>query len=341
MNRSKKILAASMAFMFGISGLVLAAHIPGNLLENDGFEVEGAGGAADADMWTQNSGANRDDTNPNTGDWSMFMTMYDGGEGSVYHGSAWQAEDVEGCSPYGLATFESSGMHDNLAEGAVSSLSVSFDNMSPFADVDNVGAVDGYALLAVSGNIPPFAMSATIMIEGMGEDFPANDHWDDVEFATDCVTSYSKVSGKARMGNRGNDGQNGQYSFSGAVGTLESSGDCGDLVGELHINYKTAGFSCDFTPTAAIVYSDPTASLAVSYICDLPDPDDDLTGTAVIVLTQGAGGSNGKGNTKDRGMISVTNDDGADVDGVNIDGDGESVMLKNGNVNLSAGVCAV
>jgi len=332
MKHSKKVLTASIALLLGVSGAAFGLLFSGNLLENAGFEVEGVD-AADAADWTQDGGASRSDANPNTDLWSMYMTSYLD-EVEIFSGSAYQMEMVEDCSPYGLGMFEASGWHNS--SDSTASLSVDFDGLMPVEPGSFQGSTDGYEWMSIGGNIPPFAMMAKFMVSGSGAEVdevpvvPADVHWDDVEFSTDCVADYAKVSGKLGKGNRGNDGQNGRYSFSGAIGTLESEA-CGEAapVGMLHINYKTEGFSCDFTPTAPVVYDDiaDTATLAVSFLCEIAD-DDDLEGTAEIVLTQGTGAFTGQGKnkTKDRGMISVD----ADNDDLDI----EEADLDKGNVNL-------
>lgn len=330
MKHSKKVLTASIALLLGVSGAAFGLLFSGNLLENPGFEVEDLITAveADADGWTQMGAARTAATGHNTPAWSMYMTSYfdDQQQVDVFSGSAYQMEMVEDCSPYGLGMFEASGWH-NTTE-SMASLSVDFDGLMPVVPGSFDGSTDGYEWMSIGGNIPPFAMMAKFMVSGAGDGVPADVHWDDVEFSTDCVYDYAKVSGKLGKGNRGNDGQNGKYSFSGAIGTLESEA-CGDAnpVGMLHINYKSAGYSCDFTPTAPIGYDEVegTATLAVSFLCEIAD-DDDLVGDATIVLTQGEGGYNGKGNTKDRGMISVD----ADNDDLDI----EAANLDKGNVNL-------
>lgn len=328
MKHSKKVLTASIALLLGVSGAAFGLLFSGNLLDNSGFEVEGLD-AADALDWTQDVGASRSDANPNTDSWSMFMSW---DEDAVYGGSAFQAvEGLDECSPYGLAMFEANGFYDNSGEtGSVAGMTVAFNLGLPFSMASVEDSV-GYEDMTVSGNIPAWAESATVTVDGMHpiEFTVPSVHWDDVDFSTDCVADYAKVSGKLGKGNKGNDGQNGKYSFSGAIGTLESEA-CElvpEPVGMLHINYKTEGFSCDFTPTAPVIYDDlaGTATLAVSFLCEIVD-DDDLEGTAEIVLTQGAGGPNGNGNVKDRGMISVD----ADNDDLDI----EEANLDKGNVNL-------
>ncbi|WP_394147540.1 hypothetical protein [Shewanella atlantica] len=336
MKHSKKVLTASIALLLGVSGAAFGLLFSGNLLENPGFEVEGVD-AADAADWTQVGAATRDNSNANSGSWSMFMN-WDGD--AVYGGSASQeVEGLDECSPYGLGMFEASGYYDNSGEsGSVAGMTVQFNVGSPFAMASD-GDNGDYEEMTILDNIPAWAESAMITVDGMHPVFETvpSVHWDDVEFSTDCVYDYAKVSGKAGVGLRGREGRNGKYSFSGAIGTLESEA-CGDAnpVGMLHINYKNAGFTCDFTPTAPVVYDDGegTATLAVSYECEGDDLPDDGVGDATIVLTQGDGGPNGNGNTKDRGMISVTNDDGDDEDGINIDEEGESIDLDKGNVNL-------
>jgi len=333
MKHSKKVLTTSIALLLGVSGAAFGLLFSGNLLENPGFEVEDDLTLleADADDWTQVGAARNADTGHNTPDWSMYMTSH--GD-VVYSGSAYQMEMVEGCSPYGLGMFEASGWHNNDGSSGVPGLSVDFDG-TIFSDSDSdvVGEPDGYQQMTVAGNIPPFAMMATFTVNGVGDGVPADLHWDDVEFSTDCVYDYAKVSGKAGDSNRPGKGKNapgpnprGAYSFSGAVGTLESEA-CGEAapVGMLHINYKNEGFSCDFTPNAPVIYDgvEGTATLlAVSYLCEIAD-DDDLEGTADIVLTQGTGLPKGK--NKDRGMISVVADNGLlDIED----------NLDKGNVNL-------
>ncbi len=335
MKHSKKVLTASIALLLGVSGAAFGLLFSGNLLENPGFEDPVLAGPA-ADDWTQDAGASRSDAIPRTDTYSMFMS-WDGD--AVFSGSAYQMETVEDCSPYGLGMYEASGWHNNEDANGVPSLSVFFDDILNEASSDDTGVIDGYQQLTVDGNIPPFAMMAKFMVSGAGDGVLANVHWDDVEFSTDCVADYAKVSGKAGVGERGRDGRNGKYSFSGAIGTLESEV-CGDAnpVGMLHINYKTAGYSCDFTPEAPVAYVDDMATLDVSYVCDGDELPDDGVGDATIVLTQGAGGAEGKNKNKDRGTISVTNDDGADLDGINIDADVDpeihDLSLTKGNVNL-------
>ncbi|WP_299787335.1 hypothetical protein [uncultured Shewanella sp.] len=327
MKHSKKVLTASIALLLGVSGAAFGLLFSGNLLENPGFEVEGVD-AADAADWTQVGAARTADTGHNTPDWSMYMTSFFDGQVDVFSGSAYQMESVEGCSPYGLGLFEASGWHNNDGSSGVPGLSVDFDGTTfSDSDTDVAGEPDGYQQMTLAGNIPPFAMMAKFMVSGAGDGVPADLHWDDVEFSTDCVYDYAKVSGKLGQGNKGN-GNNGMYSFSGAIGTLESEA-CGAAtpVGMLHINYKSEGFSCDVTPTDPVVYDDfaGTATLAVSYLCEIVD-DEDLEGSAEIVLTQGAGGAEGQGKNKDRGMISVDADD----DILDI----EEASLDKGNVNL-------
>jgi len=336
MKHSKKVLTASIALLLGVSGAAFGLLFSGNLLENEGFEVAGVD-AADAADWTQMGAARTAATGHNTPAWSMYMTSYfdDQQQVDVFSGSAYQMEMVEDCSPYGLGMFEVSGWHNNEDANGVPSLSVFFDDILNETSSDDTGALDGYQLMTVAGNIPPFAMMAKFMVSGDGDGAPANVHWDDVEFSTDCVVDYAKVSGKAGDSDRPGKGKNyggwsprGAYSFSGAIGTLESEA-CGDAnpVGMLHINYKNAGYSCDFTPTAPIGYDEVegTATLAVSFLCEIVD-DEDLVGDATIVLTQGAGGAEGKGKNKDRGTISVD----ADNDDLDI----EEADLDKGNVNL-------
>ncbi|BAJ03183.1 hypothetical protein [Shewanella violacea] len=342
MIKSKKILAVSMAVMFGLSGLVLAGHFVNEHLANEGFE--GAGG----EWSTTGEAARLDDvSSARTDDWSMFISADEDIGGSASQMFA----ELDECSPYGLATFELSGYYDNpLVEtvdavdyASVAGMMVQFNVDGPFSTSSDVANLD-YEEMTLAGNIPAWAMSATVTIDGMPHDNSHLGHtgddtvdvrWDDMAFMTDCVADYAKVSGKA--GDSSQKGSRGMYSFSGAIGTLESEACTGgedatiQPVGSLSINYKELGYSCEFTPTAPVVYSGLTATLAVSYICDLPEPDEDLEGTAEIVLTQGAGGAEGKGKNKDRGMISVdASDDELDI---------EETDLDKGNVNLLAAVC--
>ncbi|ABV37881.1 hypothetical protein Ssed_3277 [Shewanella sediminis HAW-EB3] len=347
MKHSKKVLTASIALLLGVSGAAF-----GNLLENPGFEVAD-GDALNALDWTQDAGAERSGATGYAGGtpaWSMFMS----GDGeAVYEGSAYQeVGGLDECSPYGLATFEANGFYDNSGlAGSVAGMTVAFNVGTPF-EMASDGDNGGYEEMTVLGNIPAWAVSAIVTVDGM-HPTPSTEpsvHWDDIDFSTDCVADYAKVSGKASDSNRPGKGKNsdgwnprGAYSFSGAIGTLESEACEGAApVGMLHINYKNAGFSCDFTPTAPVDYGEGTATLAVSYLCEIADGDD-LEGIAVIQLTQGTGLPKGK--NKDRGMISVTNDDLEDEDGINIDADDEDpeanpFSLTKGNVNLMPADCS-
>jgi len=346
MKHSKKILTASIALLLGVSGLVLADHFVNEHLANEGFEGEGG-------EWIPTGEAARldDSSSARTDDWSMFISADE-----VVGGSAEQlVEGLDECSPYGLATFELSGYYnnpilENVPDGegigdyaSVAGMMVHFNVDGPFATSTDV-FTDGYEEMTLGGNVPAWAMSATVTIDGMPHDNTHVDHtgddtvdvhWDDMAFMTDCVADYAKVSGKAGDSSRPGKGKNalganprGAYSFSGALGTLESQVcDAAEPVGMLHINYKNAGFSCDFEPIPSepIVYVDDTATLTVTYEC-VGDGYDGDGEDATIVLTQGEGGPNGNGNTKDRGMISVDADDVAlDI---------EVIELDKGNVKL-------
>ncbi len=338
MKHSKKILTASIALLLGASGLVLADHFVNEHLDDAGFEVDTGG-------WTPDGSASRVEANARTGTWSMSI-------GDLAGSASQTVDGLDECSPYGLATFELSGFYDNPivetvedGDGAgdyasVAGMTVQFNLDDPFATSTDVFTV-GYVEMTLFDNIPAWATSATITIDGMphdnthdghtGDDI-VDVHWDDMAFMTDCVVDYAKVSGKLNDGEKGNAGQNGQYSFSGAIGTLESD-PCGTPVGEIHINYKTLGYSCVFRPELApTYYNDGTAQLMVEYDCT-DDVEESFEPGATIVLTQGAGGSN-KNKDKDRGMISVS----GTVDGLFDIPEGS---LRNGNVNLSSGSCPV
>lgn len=335
MNRSK-ILAASMAALLSVSGVAYGLLFSGNLVENPGFEMENVDlllDPTDADMWDQMGAERNPDTGNITPDWSMYMTSYfdEDLQVDVFSGNASQAQDVEGCSPYGFGQYEASGWHNNDEnQDGVPGLSVYFDdvlNMSS-SDIDVAGEPDAYQLMTVSGSIPAFAMMSTLMVDGTGNGSPANVHWDDVEFSTDCVTEYAKISGKAGESNKG---RRGAYSFSGVVGTLESQF-CEaepEHVGFIEINYKTLGFSCVFTPKDlpfGVELNDDieTTTIETNYECG-GEGGPDGSGMATLMLTQGVGGAEGKGKNKDRGNISVSADD-SDLDMDN--------MLMKGNVHV-------
>ena len=155
--------------------------------------------------------------------------------------------------------------------------------------------------------------------------------YDDVSVTlTDCLDEFAKISGKVMS----TGGQRGRWSFEGSVGILHVGG--GLVFSDpFSINYKSEGFSCDFTPTD-LSFDGTSALVEASYVCNGTGPTNATANAALIRLVPGTGGSEGPGKNKDRGDVCVDAIDAAlDIPTVDslCDVDGDATALKNGNVH--------
>lgn len=244
-----------------------------------------------------------------------------------------QEVDVSACGVDGLpGLWEATGYSVSDSATDTGQVAVMFDDGSSAASAAAANAVYGQ-LGPISGIVGAGASLATVSMVGTDVDLSGNPdvRFDDLSFNVTCLTDFAKVGGKIiGEGGKGFHGRAGQWSFDGTVGHLEDM----TLTGDISINYKVLGQTCVFTPDT-LAYSDSTAMVTATYLCDDPAA---TSGTATLLLTQGAGGPN-RGNGKDRGGICVDADavDGS-LDITNNSGcalAGDEVALNNGNVKVS------
>ena len=332
------LLAAAAIAAFGLAGTAQAAHFA--LLNGDAEANVGAPNDwnADAAVESVTGSASGDISGPNGGDNFFSMGEADVGDG----GSASMDQDVDGTNgvwgcgveglqgSYTVAGFAATGPDDEGQANAVFfnplGISLGGANTGPLTTGDGSWTAFGIG----TNDVPENSATMNVRLTGTeeGDDLVADVGFDDVSVTlTGCLATFAKISGKVMGGG----GQRGQWSFEGSVGTLHD-GDALVFSDPFHINYKTEGFSCDFTPTD-LSFDGSSALVEASYVCTdgTTDTADDA---ALIRLVPGTGGSNAGGSGKDRGDVCVdANDDELDIGVSPCDDDGDAVALKNGNVH--------
>ncbi len=340
MRTLASLLAAAAIAAFGLTGTAQAAHFA--LLNGDAEANLGPPNNWNADTAVESvtSSDSGDISGPNGGS-NFFST----GEATIAtNGSASMDQDVDGtngvwgCGVEGLQgmyTVAGSAATGPDDEGQVDAaffnplgISVGGANIGPLTTGDG-----SWAAFPAFGPNPVPENSATMNIELTGtatnDGTVADVGFDDVSVTlTGCLASFAKISGKTGIGSKKS---RGRWSFEGSVGILHDGGDI-VFTDPFHINYKTEGFSCDFTPTD-LSFDGTSALVEARYVCTDGGPTDTDDDAALIRLVPGTGGSN-SGGGKDRGDVCVSaNDTELNIGTSPCDDDGDALALKNGNVH--------
>ncbi len=276
-----------------------------------------------------------DTSGANTGDWFFATDRNPIALGTSV--TIAQDVDVTGCGVEGLDGSWTADGFVSTDSSDTGQLVVLLDDASSASSAAK-NSLDSYlAMGPISGSISDEATSANVSMIGTdaggAPDGTAIAHFDDMSFLITCVKDFAKISGKIRgSGGKGNEGRAGQYSFAGTVGHFDD--ETMTLAGEFSINYKVLGHSCVFTPTT-LTFADPSATVMASYVYN---DIDTTSGDAVIRLTQGAGGPEGRGKNKDRGSVCVdASDDVLDI-GATLGvcaAEVDELDLDKGNVKIS------
>lgn len=344
MRTLASVLAAAVIAAFGFTGAAMATDqtlVNGDAETGDTSSWDTSGAEVDA------VGSANEISGPNNG--SFFFSL---GEADVTTDgdTAFLDQDVS-------ATDANAGVWGCGVEGLQGSFTVNGFVASGDDDAGLVTAsfVNPLGIFIGSSNVPAFSAgddgvfesfvlgtnlvpenSADMNVELAGTDDVTNGTddrvdvgYDDVSVTlTDCLDSFAKISGKVM----GTGGTRGQFSFEGSVG-IEHEGTTLVFSDPFSINYKSKGFSCDFTPTD-LSFDGTSALVEASYICTAPGPTDSAVDAALIRLVPGTGGPEGTGKNKDRGDVCVdANDIDLDIGTSPCDDDGNAVSLKNGNVH--------
>ena len=345
MKRLVTFTAAAALVAFGFGGPAMAADQV--ILDGDAEGGLGNWNTSGAEVQTVTSASEI----PNPVSATRFFSL---GEADVANDgdTAFLDQDVSatdanagvwGCGVEGLqGSFTVNGFvasGDDDAGEVTASFFDQFGNPIGSSDVPASSAGDDgvfEAFVIGSALVPENSADMNVELAGTddvvnGTDDRVDVGYDDVSVTlTDCLDTFAKISGKVMGGG----GQRGQWSFEGSVGNLH---DGGVLVfsDPFSINYKSEGFSCDFTPTN-LSFEGTSALVEASYVCTGDGPTDATNDAALIRLVPGTGGSEGPGKNKDRGDVCVdANDEDLDIPFANTgcDVDTDATALKNGNVH--------